>query len=267
MSGTVPGDPERSTDDGQRPGSASVALRPLGYLLIGLVWLAIWLIAVLLLVGSVPLLAYSDSDGLVEGVGDRLSNPVEAVVFLVILMPIVAAAIGAGGWYVLTASWPLAVLSFTYVIRALNPAYAGEKLSFTARGARGSTFGPPTLSGVALSLQPVRATRFTEGVMRFYVAGWSLNGRMIVAMLPAGLAWATAIGALAPSVSEVLHVLFGALTVLLLGASWTLGVGAFRAGASSAAGNEDGVATMSPEQRAQRLKELKKQRESRLRNG
>ncbi|MFC8943324.1 hypothetical protein ACFT1B_35135 [Streptomyces griseoincarnatus] len=244
-----------------------MALRPLGYLLIGLVWLAIWLIAVLLLVGSVPALAYGDSDSLVEGVGDRLSNPVEAVVFLVILVPIVAAAVGAGGWYVITASWPLAVLSFTYVVRALNPAYAGEKLSFTARGAWGSTIGPPTLSGVALSLQPVRATRFTDGVMRFYVAGWSFDGRMIVAMLPAGLAWATAIGALAPSVSEVLHVVFGALTVLLLGASWTLGVRAFRASASTAgAGNEDRVATMSAGQRAQRMKELKKQREDRLRN-
>jgi hypothetical protein len=244
-----------------------LALRPLGYLLIGLVWVAIWLVAVLLLVGSVPVLAFDD--GLVEGVGDRLSNPVEAVVFLLILVPILAAAVGAGGWYVLTASWPLAVLSVVYVIRALNPAYAGEKLSFTARGAWGSTFGPPTLSGVALSLQPVRTTRFTDRVMRFYVAGWSFDGRMILAMLPAGVAWATAIGALAPSVSEVLHVVFGALTVLLLGASWTLGVRAFRAGGSNAAGGgeEGGIATMPAEQRARRLKELKKQRESRLRNG
>jgi hypothetical protein len=265
MSEMVAGGPERPTNDGQRPGSASVALRPLGYLLIGLVWSAIWLIAVLLLVGSVPVLAFGDSDGLVEGVGDRLANPVEAVVLLVILVPILAAAIGAGGWYVLTASWPLAVLSFTYAVRALNPAYASEKLSFTARGAWGSTFGPPTLSGVALSLQPVRATRFTDRVMRFYVAGWSLDGRMIVAMLPAGLAWVTAIGALAPSVTDMLHVVFGALTVLLLGASWTLGVRAFRAGASSVGGNEEGVAAMSAEQRAQRMKELKKQRESRLR--
>lgn len=270
MSGTVAGGPAGSTNDGARPGPASRALRPLGYLLIGLVWLAIWLVAVLLLVGSVFFLAYGDSDGLVEGVGDRLANPVEAVVFLLILVPILAAAVGAGGWYVLTASWPLAVLSFTYAIRALNPAYAGEKLSFTGRGAWGSTIGPPTLSGVALSLQPVRATPFTDWVMRFYAAGWSLNGRMILAMLPAGVAWATAIGALAPSVPEVLHVVFGAATVLLLGASWTLGVRAFRASSGSAVhglGGEGGVATMSPEQRAQRLKELQKQRDSRLRNG
>ncbi|MCP2267516.1 hypothetical protein ACFQHV_20795 [Promicromonospora thailandica] len=265
MSGTVAPGPAGAVPDGQRPGPgpASVALRPLGYLLIGSVWLAIWLVAVLLLVGSVPYLAFADSDGLVEGVGDRLADPVEAVVFLLVLVPIAAAAVGAGGWYVLTASWPLAVLSFVYVVRALSPAYARQKLSFTARAAWGSTIGPPTVGNVALSLQPVRATRFTDRVMRFYVAGWSLNVRMLLAMLPAGLAWVTAIGALAPSVPEVLHVVFGALTVLLLGASWTLGVRAFRGDVSAAP--HDGVGAMSADQRAQRLKELRKQREKRLR--
>ncbi|WP_423462452.1 hypothetical protein ACO229_18900 [Promicromonospora sp. MS192] len=263
---TVAGDRTRSTNDGRRPGSASLALRPLGYLLIGLVWSAIWLLAVALLVGSVPYLAFVDSDGLVEGVGDRLSNPVEAVVFVGILLPILVAAVGAGGWYVLTASWPLAVLSFTYVLRALNTSYAGEKLSYTARAAWGSTIGPPTVSGVALSLQPVRPTPFTDRVMRFYVAGWSLNGRMILAMLPAGAAWVTAVGALAPSVPEVLHVVFGALTVLLLGASWTLGVRAFRASVPAASAGA-GISAMSAGRRAERLEELKKQRERRLRNG
>lgn len=263
---TVAGDRARSTNDGQRPGPASLALRPLGYLLIGLVWFAIWLLAVVLLVGSVPYLAYADSDGLVEGVGDRLSNPVEAVVFVGILLPILVAAVGAGGWYVLTASWPLAVLSFTYVLRALNPSNAGEKLSYTARAAWGSTIGPPTVSGVALSLQPVRPTPFTDRVMRFYVAGWSLDGRMILAMLPAGAAWVTAVGALAPSVPEVLHVVFGALTVLLLGASWTLGVRAFRTGVPRADAGA-GVSAMSAGRRAERLAELKKRREDRLREG
>lgn len=270
MSRATAGDPELSTDEGRRPGRASLALRPFGYLLIGVVWLAIWLIAVLLLVGSVPFLAYGGSDGLIEGVGDRLSNPVEAVLLIVVLLPILALAIGAGGWYVLTASWPLCVLSFTYVLRALNPSYAREKLSFTTRGAWGSTLGPPALSGVALSLQPVRATPFTGRVMRFYTAGWSVSGRMILAMMPAGLAWVTAIGTLAPEVSEVLHTVFGALTVLLLGASWTLGVRVFRGGGPGTDEpgrdeNHGGLSTMSAEQRARRMRELKKQREKRLR--
>lgn len=257
-----------AADDGtEPPGRTALTLRPLGYLLTGLVWSTIWALAVLLLVGSVPYLAFVDSESLVVGVGDRLSNPVEAIGFLMVVIPVLALTIGAGGWYVLTASWPLAILSFTYVARALRSEYRGERLSRTSYAAWGSTVGPPTAGRVALSLQPVRANPFTDAVMRFYAAGWSVDGRMVLAMLPAGLAWPAAILALIPGVPDVLHLVAGVLTVLLIGVSTVLGARAFRArfaGSDTVPGR--GVDEMPPDERSRRLTELRRRRDRRLRD-
>ncbi|MFD2026630.1 hypothetical protein [Promicromonospora aerolata] len=264
----VAGDPARSTNDGERPSSAGVVLRPFGYLLIGLVWLSIWLVAVALLMGSAGFLAYDDPESLLTGGQGGDTVPVGQAITLFVSAVFLAAIIGPGGWHVLTASWPLAVLSFVYVVRSLRPSFAGEKLSFTAYGFRGSTFGPPTAGDIALSLQPVRPTRFTDGVMRFYMAGWGWNGRLLLAMLPAGLAWSTTIAALMPGIPDVAHVIFWVLTGALLLTSLVLGVRAFRAGPSSqdSDGADDvGVMELSAEDRAKRLKHLKKQRAKRNR--
>ncbi|GAA1715822.1 hypothetical protein GCM10009809_09960 [Isoptericola hypogeus] len=262
----------RPADQDDRPGRVALTLRPVGYLLIGVVWSAIWLVGLLLLVGSVPFLAYVDPEPLVRGVGERLANPVEAIALVVIAWPILALAIGPGGWFVLTASWPLAVLSFVYLARALNPAYAGEKLSFTTRAPRGSTFGPPTLSGVALSLQPVRTTSFTDAVMRFYVAGWTLDGRTVLAMIPAGLAWPLAVLALIPGVSGTVHVVAGTLAVALVASSVVLGTRAFRRrfgpdGDVVASTEARPLTELTADERRARRARLEKQRRARLRRG
>lgn len=265
----IAGDPGRSTNDGEPPSSAGLVLRPFGYLLIGLVWLAIWLIAVGLLVGSVGYIAFDDPEATLTGGQGGDTVPVGQAITLFFSAVFVAAIIGPGGWHILTASWPLAVLSFVYLVRSLRPSYAGEKLSFTAYGFRGSTFGPPTAGDIALSLQPVRATGFTNWVMRFYRAGWGWNGRMLLAVLPAGLAWSTAIAAIIPGVSGPVHVAFGVLTVVLLATSLVLGVRAFRAGPSTTedVGVDDvSVTDLSAEERAKRLEQLKKQRAKRVRN-
>lgn len=259
-----------ATDDAPGRGPVSttrLALRPLGYLLIGLVWTAIWLTGLLFLLGSVVFFAFGDPEPLVEGVGQRLSHPVEAVAFVVIVLPVAAVAIGPGAWYVLTASWPLAVLSFVYVVRSLRPSYAHEKLSFTSYALPGSTFGPPTVGGVALSLQPVRSTPFTDALMRYYRAGWTFNGRMVLAMLPAGFAWVTAIAALIRGVSDTVHVVAAVLTAALLGVSLVLGRRAFRAQAEpEVPEHERSVGAMSPKERARRLRALRRQRDRRQRN-
>ncbi|PRZ09727.1 hypothetical protein BCE75_102441 [Isoptericola sp. CG 20/1183] len=251
------------------PGRAALVLRPLGYLLVGLVWTTIWLLAVLLLVGSVPYLAFVDSEGLVAGVEDRLSTPLGVLGLVIVGLPVLALAIGAGGWYVLTASWPLAVLSFTYAVRALRSDYRGERLSRTSTAVWGSSVGPPTVGRVALSLQPVRATPFTDAVMRFYAAGWSVDGRTVLAMLPAGLAWPAAITALVPGVSGAVHLVAGLLAVVLLATSAVLGVRAFRARLSGPVGPlpDGGVGELTAEQRSRRLTELRRQRERRLGEG
>lgn len=258
MSELVAGDPERSTKDETPRGPAALALRPIGYLLVGLVWLMIWLIGIGLLVGSVFFLAYDDPESLLTGGG---RSPVAQTFVLVLMAAIAALAIGPGGWHVLTASWPLALLSFTYVVRSLRPSYAGEKLSYTAHAARGSTFGPPTVGDVAMSLQPVRTSRFTDAMMRFYVAGWTVDGRMLLAMLPAGFAWSTAIAAIIPGASDAVHVTAAVLTVLLLGTSLVLGVRAFRAGPRSSEASEDvSVTSESPKALARRKKRARRQR-------
>lgn len=254
-------------DGAEPPGSVALALRPLGYLLVGLVWSTIWLLAVLLLVGSVPYLAFVDSDGLVTGVGARLSSPAGALGMLLVVLPVLALVIGAGGWYVLTASWPLAVLSFTYAVRALRSEYRDERLSYTSYATWGSTVGPPTVGRVALSLQPVRPTPFTDAVMRYYAAGWSVDARTVVAMLPAGLAWPAAITALVPGVSDVVHLVAGVLVVVLLATSAVLGVRAFRARFAEPVGaaREGGVGEMTADERSRRLRELRERRDRRLR--
>lgn len=267
MAELVAGDPDRSTNDGEEPGPAARALRPLGYLSIGLVWTVIWLIAVALLVGSVGYLAFDDPESLLRGGG---RPPVGQLVVLLVSALFLACVIGPGGWHVLTASWPLAVLSFVYFVRSLRPSYAREKLSFTAYGARGSTFGPPTAGDTALSLQPVRPSPFTDRVMPFYLAGWGWNGRLLLAMLPAGLAWSTATGAIMPGLPDAAHLTFGIVTVILLGVSGVLGVRAFRAGPGHGKDKDDlvgSVADLSADERAKRLKDLKRRRAKRLSNG
>ncbi|GAB2491885.1 hypothetical protein GCM10027063_35290 [Promicromonospora xylanilytica] len=268
MPGLVVGDPSRSTNDGERPSTGALVLRPFGYLLVGLVWSSIWLVAVALLVGSIAGIAYDDPEALLTGGRGGDTVPVGQAITLLVGAVFLAAVIGPGGWHVLTASWPLAVLSFVYVARSLRPSYAGEKLSFTAYGFRGSTFGPPTAGDIALSLQPVRPTRLTDRVMRFYQAGWGWNGRMLLAMLPAGLAWSTAIGAVMPGIPDVAHLIFWIITVVLLGISLVLGLRAFRAAPSSqdtGQVGDGGVMDLSAADRAKRLRQLRKQRARRAR--
>jgi hypothetical protein len=227
MPETIAGDPRRSTRDGARPGAGALALRPLGYLLLGFVWLTIWVVALLIPVGSA---AYVLTDeAVVEGLRDRFSNPADTIGMLAIVVPVMTLVMGPGAiWHLPTASWPLMVLSFAYVGRSLRATYAREKLSFTAHAPRGSTFGPPTVGDVAMSLQPVRRTRFTDAVMRFYVAGWTFDGAMFLAMLPAGLAWCTVIAGLFPGLSTAARAAFLVLTAGLVLTSVILGVRAFR---------------------------------------
>ncbi|MFE7405519.1 hypothetical protein [Isoptericola sp. NPDC057559] len=270
MPGTTADGRGAPAGDGAPPPRWSVTLRPLGYLVVGVVWTTIWLIAVLLLVGSVPYLAFVDSASLVAGVEDRLSDPLGALGLLVVALPVLALAVGAGGWHVLTASWPLAVLSFVYVGRGLDRRYRGEKLSYTTHGAWGSTFGPPTLTGVALSLQPVRPSPFTDRVMRYYAAGWTVDGRTVLAMLPAGLAWPFAVAALVPGVSGTVHLVAAVVAVGLLLTSFVLGVRAFRrrfSGAADAAPDDRPLTALTPDERRARLAHLERQRRARLARG
>src|SRR5690606_3847017 len=167
---------------GGRPGTVSLALRPLGYLLVGLVWLAIWLVVVALGPGILVWIAVDGTMTFGEVAGNQ---PAESwVVAGLLVVPIVVAVWGPGVfWYLPCATWPPAALSFLYVIRSLLPRYAAERLSHSERAPRGTSLGPPTVGGVTLSLQPVRPTRLTDLLMKFYLSGWDIDGRAFLAML------------------------------------------------------------------------------------
>lgn len=227
MPGIIVGDRRRSARDGARPGRGALALRPLGYLLVGILWLVIWVVALLVPAGAA---AYVLTDeAVIEGLRDRFADPAETIGMLVVIVPITTMVMGPGSiWHLPTASWPLMVLSFTYVARSLRPSYAREKLSFTGHAPSGSTIGPPTVGQVAMSLQPVRRSRFTDAVMRFYVAGWSLDLPMFLAMLPVGLAWTTAVAGLFPGLPPAVRAVLLGLTAGLVLTSLVLGVRAFR---------------------------------------
>lgn len=245
------------------PGRVALVARPFGYLMIGTTWLSIWLVSVLLLVGSVPYLAFVEGEVFAESYEEIWrDNPPAFLAFLVLCVPILAMAIGPGGWHVITGSWPLALLSFTYFVRSLRPSYANERLSFTSWAGWGATMGPVTLQSVSMSLQPVRSTAFTDAVMRFYVAGWIIERRMFLAMLPGGLAWPCAIVALMPEIPGATRAVFGAVTVVLVLVTAILGVRAFRA--RFAAGRAHvRPGEMTAKERARRLAELRRAREKR----
>ncbi|MFD2797425.1 hypothetical protein ACFS27_27980 [Promicromonospora vindobonensis] len=218
----------RTTRSAEKPTTSSLVLRPFGYLLIGSVWLMIWIFALGVPAGSVIYLVLDED--IVNGLGERFANPIEAIAVVVLLVPLMALIMGPGAiWHLPTAAWPPMVLSYLYAVRSLRPSYAGEKLSFSSWSARGSTFGPPTAGDVSMSLQPVRRSGLTDLVMRFYVSGWDLEGRMFLAMLPAGFAWSAAVVAFFPGLPDPVHLVFRVVTALLLLSSAVLGFLAFRA--------------------------------------
>lgn len=251
-----------------RPATAARVLRPLGYLLVGLVWTAISLVVLGLGPG---ILAYVAVDGTMElgGIWDGITaDPSEAVAFLLAL-PLLVVLWGPGvHWYLPMASWPLAILSFVYVGRSLRPGYADEPLSRTQRVGRGRTIGLPTVGGVALSLQPVRETRLTRLLMRCYVSGWFPDGRMFLGMLPAGLGWLLALVGLARDVPPLVSAVLLAAAAGFALWSVVLGRRAWRhrfSGVPGPASARGAVAALSRSERKARLAAVTARRQARLR--
>jgi hypothetical protein len=248
---------------GTAPSPAARAARPFGYLLVGLVWTALAAVVVALGPGILVVVAV---DGTMElgGLWERFASQPSELVALVLAVPLLVVLWGPGVlWYLPSATWPLAVLSFVYVARSLRPSFAHERLSFTEHAARGATIGLPTAAGVALSLQPVRSSRLTAWLMRFYVSGWVPDGKMFVATLPAGLGWLLAFVGLARDVPPAWRA--AALVVAVLLAVWSVRLGR-RAWVRRFSGPapettspaEVGVTGMTAEQRRRRLEELRR---------
>ncbi len=247
------------------PGRGALVLRPFGYLSVGLVWSVIAGAILMLGPGALVLVAVVDGGLDLGDLGARLAaDPSELVAFCVSMLLLVLLWGPGVLWYLPSASWPLAALSFVYVGRSLNPAYASEKLSRTTQARRGQTIGLPTAGSVALSLQPVRETPATRVLMRFYLSGWKPDGHMFLAMLPAGAAWLVGLVGFSHDVPLAARIALLVAFAALAGWSVVLGRRAWRRrfeGAPSA----DGVRAvdLTPGERRARLAELDRRRRRR----
>ncbi|WP_454851543.1 hypothetical protein [Promicromonospora soli] len=182
----------------------ALLLRPVGYWCLAWVWVVIWAVGVLLAPGSIAYVYFDDEIILGQVLGDTPFLGIVALV--VIVVPILVAVMGPGAmFWVPTMGWPLAVLCFIYAFRGLRPSYAKEPLSYTTQAPRGATLGPPTIGTVALSLKPVRRSRFTDTIMKWYMAGWDLHMEIFLAALPAGLGWVCLFGWASRDVDESLR--------------------------------------------------------------
>ncbi|MFC7877940.1 hypothetical protein [Isoptericola sp. NPDC057391] len=200
---------------GAPPSRAALLWRPVGYFCLAWAWVLLWLVAVLLAPGAIVYVALDDEIILGQVLGE---TPVFGWVMLVlVVVPILAAVMGpAASFYLPTMAWPLALLCFTYAFRALRPSYAGERLSHTTHAPRGTSLGPPTIGTVALSLKPLRPSRFTDGLMKWYMAGWSLEMPTFLAALPAGLGWVLLFVWASRDIADPVRVACLALAVVLV---------------------------------------------------
>ncbi|MGO4301087.1 hypothetical protein [Leifsonia sp. RAF41] len=207
------------------PSAAERALRPVGYLLVALVWTALSVVT-LLLPAALPFALWStnpdfSSQEFVTG-GDVVPTVLFLIFAVVVLVPLLGYAFVA----LPLASVPLAVLSWTYVGRSLAPAYAGERLSST--GWSRNVIGPPTLGPTALSLLPVRLTAWTRFWTELMLLGWRPGRGILLAGIPYGLASFAVAGWLFWPVGTVGVAVWTILTAALVVATVVLVVRAYR---------------------------------------
>jgi hypothetical protein len=257
----------------RRRGPVTRALRPFGYLLIGLVWTALSAVVLALGPGILGFLVWADITGalgevqlLTGGVPESLHHPVQVIAMIFLLLPLLALIWGAAVlWMLPCASLPLMLLSFTFMIRSLRPSYAGDALSFTTWGAPGSTMGV-TVTKVSLSLQPVVRTRWTDTLMRFYLEGWAISGRSMIAALPAGFGWLAAVLATMEDLPVAARVLLAAAAAGLVGWSAVLlrrhWLARFHGGSTARAQRR--VIDLSADERRRRRRDLENRRAERL---
>ncbi|PFG44599.1 hypothetical protein ATJ88_3329 [Isoptericola jiangsuensis] len=243
-------------------------LRPLGYLLVGLVWTALALVVLALGPGILLWAALDGGLELAPLLAGPASDPGEAVALL-LAVPLLVVLWGAGVLGVLpAATWPLAALSFVYVARSFDPRRAHEPLSATRRVGPGAATGVPTAFSVALSLQPVHGTRTTDLLMRWYVTGWQPEVRQVVAMLPAGAAWLLAFAGIAQDVPVAARVALLVAAAALAAWSAVLARRAWRRRFHDAPVLGDvPVSALDPAQRRARLAAARARRGTRTRPG
>ena len=124
------------------------------------------------------------------GVTNLREEPSELLA-LAVVVPLMALIFGYVGVLLLGAVVVLGVLALTYVVRALQPGYAGERLSATGWTRDG--IGPVTAYPSAMSLIPRRLTPWTRFWLRCYLFTFTPSGGAVVGTAPAGAAYLVAV--------------------------------------------------------------------------
>jgi hypothetical protein len=207
------------------PSAGERGLRPLGYLLVALVWTALGAVT-LVLPAALPFGLWSSdhafsSQEFVTG-GDTAITVLFLVFAAIVLVPLLGYAFVA----LPLGTVSLAILSWTYVVRSLQPAYAAERLSST--GWSRDVIGPVTVGKTALSLLPVRLTPWTRFWTEVMFLGWRPGRGVLVAGIPYGLASFLVPGWLFWPVGAVGTVVWSIVTAALVIATVVLVVREFR---------------------------------------
>ncbi|MDR6971494.1 hypothetical protein [Leifsonia shinshuensis] len=208
------------------PSAAERALRPVGYLLVALVWTVLGAI-VLLLPAALPFALWSTNPDFSTEEFLTGGDVVPTVLFLVFAAVVLVPLLGYAYVALPLAAVPLAVLAWTYVGRSLLPRYAGERLSST--GWSRNVIGPPTLGPTALSLLPVHLTPWTRFWTELMLLGWRPGRRILYAGIPYGLASFLAPGWLFWPLGVVGVAVWAIVTGALVALSVALVVRAYRA--------------------------------------
>jgi len=227
----------------------SRALRPIGYFLLALVWLAIVGIAAFVWVILPSALAASGPLSAAPGITKLATDPGEAIAAIIALL-IAALPFGFVLAFISIASVCLCLLSFVYFARSLNPAFAGERLSTTLWTAEaigpvrlgGAAIGAipvnqgffaryrPVMGKAAVSLIPVRRTRLvgalSTGMFFSLVPSWKL----VFASFPLGVAYLVTVAwVLWPVRSPAIVVIWVIVSLVLAAVSVLVIIRAIRA--------------------------------------
>ncbi len=216
----------RSDRGATPPSRADLAWRPLGYLLVAAVWTVLAAVVLALPFALTIGLATSNPDFSTAGffadsdIGVLILFLAFSAIVLVPLLGYAFVALALG-------TVPLAVLSWTYVVRSLAPRYRGERLSST--GWTRNAIGPITVAPTAMSLLPVRLTPWTEFWVRLMFLGWRPSRGVLLAGIPLGLASFLLAGWLLWPVGVAAAVVWTAVSLALVALSVLLVARAYRA--------------------------------------
>ena len=222
----------RSDRGATPPSGAERALRPLGYLLVAVVWTVLAAVVLSLPFALTIGLATSNPDFTTAGFFAG-SDVLVLVLFLAFAVIVLVPLLGYAFVALALGTVPLAVLAWTYVVRGLSPGYAGERLSST--GWSRNAIGPITVAPTAMSLLPVRLTPWTEFWTRLMFLGWRPSRAVLLAGIPYGLASFLLAGWLLWPVGPVAAVVWTVLTLALVALAVLLVVRAFRSATAGAA--------------------------------